>query len=143
MPQVYTVSSVARPDYYDRQPTIIFASFFGSTGPHLLTQWATYSPASGHGAYIEMMDTIMTRITAGTVPGPAQLLAIYDPLVGPDQVILNPQMYEIALYTQKTAHADSFGFMTAGDALKIQTVDQGTGGNVYYQICIKGSDFIR
>lgn len=143
MPQVYVVSAVARPAYYDRQPLSIFANHFNSYGPHGTTVRASYGPPEGKAAYIEMVDVLMTRVTAGAGGGPAQSLLYFLVGGGPSYVIFNPQMYSAVVGAQQLAHADSFGFIEAGDSMQWQTVDQFTAGQVYYQLALKGTQYVQ
>jgi len=142
MPQVYQVSEIARPAYYDRQPISQIPNYNGIVGPHGTTVRVSYSPAFRLAYFIESSLAQVQRITAASAMDVAQTAVIYNPFQGGSIQISAAILYNNAVRALIQQQLTQFGYMAYGDTISITTFDLSTGGTCQFLGFIKGTEFV-
>lgn len=141
MPQVFQVTQIARPNYYDRQPTGILVYYTNVVAPHGSTVRGTYTVPVGRVAFLELFFLNGYRNNAAAATGLVQAYVEFTPNGGVASRILQIQFFTNTQYTGDRQQSPTFGQMKAGDNIRFSTFDGSTGGDCGYILAIKGVEF--
>lgn len=143
MPQIFTTSEIARPQYYDRQPIPVVASFLSSgTVPHAATIRASYSPAFPYAAFIEAITLQVIRQAVAAPNGYQEAFVFFLPYFGGTYQLLPCTLYSNVIGAVAQQNMSDYGYMAYGDTLQLKTSDNGTGGSGAYSTLLKGTEFL-
>lgn len=143
MPQIFTTSEIARPQYYDRQPVPIVASFLSSgVVPHALTTRASYSPAYPYAAFIEAITLQVIRQSAAAAQSYQEAFVFFLPYYGGTYQLLPCTGYSNVPGNVTQQNMSDYGYMAYGDTLQLKTSDPSTGGTGSYSVLLKGTEFL-
>jgi hypothetical protein len=141
MPQVFQVTQIARPNYYDRQPISISQFYTNGLAPHVSTVRSTYTVPANRVAFMELFFLNAYRSTAAVAADIVQAYVEYVPNGGGSSRILQVQFVNNAVFAGDRNQAPSFGYMKGGDIIRTVTFDGSNGGTCSYLLAFKGIEF--
>jgi len=142
MVRVGTPSAVARPDWYDRNPAMIWNTYNASgVAPHSLTTRWTYTVPTGKKALLEQAMTYIMRSTAATTLGWASLKIWYQPSGGTNREMVYVDLYDNTVAAKTISHFSFAMVLLAGDVLTGTSADTSTGGTCNYTLTAKATEF--
>ena len=141
--RVQQVQQIARPNYYDRLPSSVFATCDILVGAHAATVRASYTVPANRAAFIETVWLFVIKVAP---TAPADFFGIACDFL--------PNGGSVANIDQLTDNfagngilgpitLTSFGYMQTGDRIRLVTTDSATGGNAFYRGTVKGIEFTR
>lgn len=128
---------VARPVYYDRNPSITTAGYYDTVGPHAATTRFTVTAAAGTKIFFDAGSAVVMRATAAA-PVDYARASLQQPA---GQIICPSFLYNNTVGATNTAILAGSILVTAGNSLVGETYDQGTGGTILYSMFIHGITF--
>lgn len=141
MPLWQPSKTLARPQYYDRDPVPVAASYLATVAPHGSTIRASYSTAYPYAAFIESLIVDIIRVTAAAAVGPVSGHWEFLPFSGGTYRLQWVYFVDNTLQVQRAQEGNSFGYMAFGDTIQFVTVDGSTGGTNFYLGSMKGTEF--
>lgn len=143
MPQVYQVSQISLPAYYDRQPAIQVPTASLTLTPSGPTIRASYSPPATSAAFLEQIFMSLTRGTVAAAAAGGYVRIQYYPSAGGVALMLEIFNLSNVNGTRVSDHQSSFGYIPPGDTVRIETQDDDTGGTFVAFASMKGVEFVR
>lgn len=142
MPQVYQTTQIARPTYWDRNPTARAQSTSNVYSPSGTLTLLSYSPPAGKAAYVESVYLGIERGSAPAASGDVQCSASVAMASGGSGLILRATFNTGSSGAVSIAQNSDIGFIAFGDTISITLFDGSTGGTVTAQVCIKLTEFV-
>ena len=130
---------IARPAWYDRNPTTLVDSFTGSAAPHAPTTRISYTVPAGKKAIVETLAAKVIRMAAASTPELVTAQFLLTPSGGEERVLLGAYLTSAQ---NSPKDSDSLGIgpsltLFPGDYIRGITFDLSTGGLVYYVLILK------
>jgi len=141
MVRVGTPSAVARPHWYDRNPSNIWRQYAATLGPHSSTQRWSYTVPAGKKALVEFSIACLLRVTAASTVGEAYAYVYYTPSGGTGGSLFEVRLLTNGIGDGKSLIVGQGIMMFAGDQLLGFTGDGSTGGTIEYVIAVKITEF--
>lgn len=142
MPLIFQSTAVARPDYFDRNPTTQIVNYdVGGFGPHALIVFNQYTVPVRRKAYLDSIYLFQSRSAVAGAPGVVTSKAQISIAAAAAQEIFRVQ------YTTNTVgvSVDNIfpivGFLNTGDNIQLANADTSTGGSVDYVGSVKVTSF--
>lgn len=142
MPQIIPAQAIARPTYYDRQAEAIVTSFSDGYAPHATTTRATYTVPAGFRAFIESLIGAAQNGSAPSNVGINLVIMTFQPSGGSEANVFYHSHTNTAEQTFSQNTMNTFGYMGAGDAVRLKTVNTDTGGTCTLIGTIKTIEFV-
>jgi len=142
MVRVGTPSAVARPAWYDRNPTT--QNFYISVlnqAPHTTTERFSRTIPAGKKAMVEVGQCSLVRRTAATTLQAAQAFLSITPSGGYETPLLTAHLFDNTVGARADAFIGQSVTLNAGDIIKGYTFDSSTGGAIDYNMCLKITEF--
>jgi len=143
MVRVGTPSAVARPEWYDRNPTSKADGHATTAAPHTITERVAYTVPSGKKAIVEMVYLRIKRVTAATTAGTATSLLRVTPSGGSAMSIMIAELTssQNSVGDKETLQVSPLMTLFTGDKVSGDSLDTSTGGTVEYQARWKLTEF--
>lgn len=139
MPRWFASEQVARPFYFDRNPSMRTIAFQAAPGPHGVTQRAVYTVPAGKKAFVEVTFTETVRSSAAGVVGEyASQAQFLTPVTG---LISRSVSYDNAPGATKSTSVASVGFMPAAGQVALYSYDGSSSGVVIFTGTVKLTEF--
>jgi len=130
---------IARPAWYDRNPSTIIYTFCDTLSPHAPTPRFNYVVPSGKKAMVEVMLAKVVRVSSATTPGWATAQIAITPYGGSMAWVCIARLTD-AHNAAKDMDSMSIGgsiMLFPGDAVTGLTADLSTGGTCHYILAVK------
>lgn len=140
----YELESQARPDWYDRNPSIIVAYFRNDyAGPQAITTRDTYTVPENRQTMVESIFMTLERSTVGVGPDMAYVTLRYTPFNGAAYYPYEVRVYNVAQYSYKQVTGAPNFVMLPGDQIALLTYDASTDGTFFMQGSFKATEYDR
>jgi len=133
---------IARPAWYDRNPTIKEDHYWGQgVAPHAVTTRISYTCPAGKKAMIEVLQVRVRRVTAATTLGLCGAYAMLTDAVAGAKEILDAYLNDNTLNVRNEAAIGTALIMVAGNTIDLKTYDTSTVGTCDYFMSYKITEF--
>lgn len=142
-PEVWNSLETPELNWFDRNPLNIANGYVAGLAPHANTTRWTYTVPQNRKCYLEFLDCQVTRQAAAGPVGNVDASVVYFAAIAPATPV---NIATSDLFTNgvgdnsKSALGQSL-LLYAGDVLYAQTSDLGTGGQCFYNLSMKGTEF--
>lgn len=142
MPTWFQTTQIARPDFWDRNPSMSNTNFTANgIAPHVSTVRASFTVPVKRKAWLDMLWLRMGRSNVAGTGSFYQIVATYTPSGGPAAPLIYIFSTSNVAGTFTETVAPALGFLNTGDLLALTTVDASVGGTVDYQASQKVTSF--
>jgi len=132
---------VARPAWYDRNPTPINAWYEADTTPHAETERWTYTVPAGKKGFVEFLSLYARRYLVATALLAAFGIIYYRPSGGTERKLTQVYLYDNTLGKETSQVIGQGITMGPGDRIRGTTLDNSTGGGITFFLTMKGTEF--